>query len=83
MKNYEILYQWKHVQGHLATSKWNNRFVQANSEDEAIQKFKNENEDVGKWIKKIESTGTWAYGNTFSIGYDFYTNKVYAKELNP
>jgi len=50
-------------------------------EDEAIQRFKEENEGVGKWIRKIESTGTWAYGNTFCMGYDFHTNKVFAVEL--
>jgi len=59
---FQICHDWKHVQGHIATSKWTNT-VRAKNEEEAIIKFKEENHDLGKYIKKDIDNNYWFYGS--------------------
>lgn len=82
MKKWKVNRFWTHVQGHVVKTNWIQEPVEAESENDAIMKFKEQNQDVGQWIKKIDHTGTWAYGTSFSIGYDFVTNRVFAEQIN-
>ena len=58
---FQILHDWKHIRGHIATSKFNN-LVRAKNEEEAILKFKEENKDLGQYIKKDIEKNYWYYG---------------------
>jgi hypothetical protein len=76
---FQICHDWKHVQGHIATDKWNN-LVEASNEEEAILKFKESNPDLGQYIKKDVNDNYWFYGSR-SLFQSKENNIVYAVRL--
>lgn len=71
MRAYRIFYYWKHVQGHDVTSEFTKKTgaIPAENTDDAIEKFKELNPDMGRHIKKNEKGyfygdfPTWRYDN--------------------
>jgi len=76
---YKICHNWKHVQGHIATSEFKNK-VESESEENAIIKFKEENPELGQYIKKDDVFNYWYYG-TRSLFQAKEDNIVYAIKI--
>ena len=76
---FQIYHDWKHVQGHIATTKWNG-IVEAENEEEAILKYKEKNTDLGQYIKKDLGQNYWFYG-TRGLFSSKEENRVYAVRL--
>lgn len=76
---FQINHDWKHVQGHIATTKWNG-IVEAENEEDAILKYKEKNIDLGQYIKKDLEENYWFYG-TRGLFRSKEENIVYAVRL--
>ena len=76
---FQIHHDWKHVQGHIVTTKWNG-IVEAENEEDAILKYKEKNSDLGQYIKKDLEKNYWFYG-TRSFFRRKEENIVYAVRL--
>ena len=76
---FQIHHDWKHVQGHIATTKWNG-IVEAENEEDAILKYKEKNIDLGQYIKKDLEENYWFYG-TRGLFRSKEENIVYAVRL--
>ena len=76
---FQINHNWKHVQVHIVTTKWNG-IIEAENEEDAILKFKEKNTDLGQYIKKDLEKNYWFYG-TRSLFRSKEENRVYAVRL--
>ncbi|MEA1849226.1 hypothetical protein U9K52_09905 [Chryseobacterium sp. MHB01] len=62
MKPFNIIYNWKHREGHTVYENFNKEPIFANNEDEAISRFIHINPTLGQYIKK-DSDGDYIYGS--------------------
>ena len=61
MKRFNIVHNWKHVQGHTVYDNFNKEPIFANDENEAMQMFIDLNPKLGRYIIK-DSDGDYIYG---------------------
>ena len=67
---YHIFHDWKHREGHMATSYFTEEPIDAKDVDDAVIKFKELKPELGEFIFKNKDN-TYRYGNSsfYQIGY--------------